>query len=97
MPVGYDGGVLEIKIGNGAFTDIILAGGSFAMGGYNLVLDNSVPDNPLGARRAWSGNSGGFITTLVNLPASAAGQNVQLQWRLGTDNGNSSGGSVVNR
>ena len=31
---GYDGGVLEIKIGSGAWTDIVTAGGSFASGGY---------------------------------------------------------------
>src|SRR5207244_50106 len=30
-----DGGVLEISIGGGAFTDILLAGGSFASAGYN--------------------------------------------------------------
>ena len=34
---GYDGGVLEIKIGSGAFTDIVTAGGSFVTGGYNTV------------------------------------------------------------
>ncbi len=32
----YDGGVLEIAIGNGSFTDILSAGGSFASGGYEL-------------------------------------------------------------
>ncbi len=32
---GYDGGVLEIKIGTNAFTDIIAAGGSFVSNGYN--------------------------------------------------------------
>ncbi len=80
----YDGGVLEIKIGAGAFTDILTAGGSFVSGGYTLTLDSG---NALGARQAWSGNNGGFTTVVVNLPAAAAGQNVQLRWRTGTDTG----------
>ncbi len=84
---GYDGGVLEIKIGTNAFTDILTAGGSFASGGYNSVI-NSTFSNPLGGRQAWSGTSGSFINTSVNLPASAAGQAVQFRWRVGTDNGN---------
>jgi hypothetical protein len=84
---GYDGGVLEIKIGNGNFTDIVSAGGSFVTGGYNSIIDTGYA-NPLAGRAAWSGTSGGFITTSVNLPLTASGQNIQLKWRCGTDNGN---------
>jgi hypothetical protein len=83
---GYDGGVLEISIGGGAFTDIITAGGSFNSGGYTKTISSSY-GNPLGGRQAWSGSSGGFITTSVNLPTVAAGQTIQLRWRCGTDNG----------
>jgi hypothetical protein len=86
----YDGGVLEIKIGAGAFTDILAAGGSFASGGYNRKIDPT-DDNPLDGRFCWSGLSGSFITTVVNLPASAAGQTVQFKWRFGTDTGNAFG------
>jgi hypothetical protein len=82
--VGYDGGVLEIKIGGGAFTDIITAGGSFISGGYNRTLSSSY-SNPLAGRSAWSGSSGGFTNTIVNLPAAAAGQSIQLKWRCGSD------------
>ena len=80
--VGYDGGVLEIKIGGGSFQDILDAGGSFVSGGYNTTLSSDY-SNPLAGRQAWSGNSGGFLTTAVTLPAAAAGQNVQLRWRCG--------------
>src|SRR5206468_3119793 len=52
--VGYDGGVFEIKIGNGAFQDILNAGGSFASGGYNRIISSSY-GNPLAGRQAWSG------------------------------------------
>jgi hypothetical protein len=88
--VGYDGGVLEIKIGTNSFTDVTLAGGNFAAGGYTLGLSPS-RGNPLAGRQAWSGSSGGFVTTIVNLPAAAAGQDVQFKWRFGTDSGNTNG------
>ena len=81
---GFDGGVLEIQVGSGAFADIIQAGGSFASNGYTQVL-GSGSLNPIGGRSAWTGNSGGFVTTTVNLPAAAAGQNIVLKWRFGTD------------
>jgi hypothetical protein len=83
----YDGGVLEIKIGTNAFMDIVDAGGSFISGGYNVVIANTT-GNPLGGRAGWSGTSGGYITTSINLPASASSQNVQFKWRCGTDNSN---------
>ena len=81
--IGYDGGVLEIAIGGGSYQDIVTAGGSFISGGYNMTLSGDY-SNPLAGRQAWSGNSGSFITTTVNLPAVAAGQNIQLRWRCGT-------------
>lgn len=87
----YDGTVLEIKIGNGAWQDILVAGGTFLSGGYDGTID-SCCQNPLAGRLGWSGKSGinnvaVFITSKVKLPASAAGNNVQLRWRLGTDIG----------
>jgi hypothetical protein len=84
---GFDGGVLEIKIGTNAFTDILTAGGNFASGGYTSIIDSAY-GNPLAGRQAWSGTSGGFISTVVNLPPAASGQTIQLRWRCGTDNGN---------
>jgi hypothetical protein len=87
----YDGGVLELKIGAGDWQDVEAAGGVFLSGGYDGVLD-SCCQNPLGGRRGWSGRSGlnqtsEFVTAKAKLPASAAGQNVQLRWRVGTDIG----------
>lgn len=80
----WDGGVLEVSIAGGAFADIITAGGSFVTNGYNSILGVS-PPNPLGGRPAWSGDSAGYITTTARMPASAAGQNIKLRWRFGTD------------
>jgi hypothetical protein len=88
--IADDGGVLEIKIGTNEFTDILAAGGSFVTGGYTSTITN-IWDNPLSGRQAWSGNSGGYLTTTVNLPAAAAGQTIQLRWLCGTDNGNGPG------
>jgi uncharacterized repeat protein (TIGR01451 family) len=81
---GFDGGVLEIKIGTGDFTDILAAGGSFVTGGYNYTLGSTSGD-PLGGRQAWTGNSGGYITTTVNLPSATVGQVVQFKWSCGSD------------
>ena len=91
---GYDGGVLEIRIGGGAYADILSAGGSFVSGGYTRTISSSY-SNPLAGRQAWSGNSGAFVTTVVNLPAAASGQTVQLRWRCGTDNSVSKPGWYV--
>ncbi|HEX8738366.1 MAG TPA: FG-GAP-like repeat-containing protein, partial [Pyrinomonadaceae bacterium] len=87
----YDGSVLEIKIGSANWQDIEAAGGVFLSGGYDGVLDGCC-QNPLAGRRGWSGRSGPnqtpeFITSKAKLPATAAGQNVRLRWRIGTDLG----------
>jgi hypothetical protein len=81
---GWDGGALEISIGAGAFQDILVAGGSFLEGGYNDLLGAGA-NNPMANRRAWAGNSGGYINTKVLLPATAAGQNIRLRFRFGAD------------
>ncbi len=83
--MNWDGGVLEISIAGGPFADIITAGGSWVTGGYNVTL-NTGTANPLTGRPAWSGTTGGvFITTTVNLPAAASGQNVVFRYRMGSD------------
>ncbi|MGI8435531.1 MAG: hypothetical protein ACR2NX_01290 [Chthoniobacterales bacterium] len=82
----YDGMVLEISVNGGAFADIITAGGSFVAGGYNATISTSF-GSPIGGRMAWSGTSaGGYITTMVTLPAAANGQSIQLKWRMASDN-----------
>jgi hypothetical protein len=79
---GWDGMVLEISIDGGAFADITTGGNAFISGGYNLTLNAG---SALGGRQAWSGNSGGYITSSINLPAAALGHNVQLKWRMASD------------
>jgi hypothetical protein len=64
--IADDGGVLEIKLGTNAFTDILAAGGSFVTGGYTSTITN-LWGNPLAGRQAWSGNSGWYITTVLDM------------------------------
>jgi hypothetical protein len=87
----YDGSVLEIRIVDGPWQDILAAGGSFMSGGYDGTIDTCC-QNPLAGRLGWSGKSGinqnaEFITSSVLLPPSAGGHAVQLRWRVGTDIG----------
>jgi photosystem II stability/assembly factor-like uncharacterized protein len=90
---GFDGGVLEISVNGGPFVDILAAGGTFVEGGYNGAI--GVTDSVLTGRQAWTGNSGGFITTTINLPPTSYGQNAQLKWRTAYDTGtNPTGGGM---
>jgi hypothetical protein len=85
----WDGGVLEVSspnINGGVFTDITApaVGGSFVSGGYTGVIA-TIANNPLAGRMAWSGNSGGYISTVVNLGPNVNGQVITLRFRMGTD------------
>ena len=85
----FDGGVLEVSspnIAGGAFTDITNAavGGSFVAGGYTGTISTAFA-SPIAGRMAWSGNSGGYIDTVVNLGPNVNGQTIKLRFRLGTD------------
>jgi phage terminase large subunit-like protein len=91
---GIDGGVFEISINGGAFTDITFIGGSFATGGYNAGLIAGT-GNPLSGRLAWTGVFAGYVDTTANLPASAFGQPVQVRWRFGAGNGTAVGGWLI--
>jgi hypothetical protein len=89
---GFDGGVLEISVNGGAYQDVIAAGGSFVAGGYSGTIDPTT-DSAIAGRQAWTGNSGGFITSTVILPAATYGQNARLKWRMVSDTGtNPTGG-----
>ena len=89
----WDGGVLEIAIGGGAFADIVAAGGSFVSGGYTSALGNG---SALAGRSAWSGSANAaYTTTVVALPLAASGQNVQLRFRLASDGSGLAAGTNV--
>ena len=82
--VGFDGGVLELSTdGGNTFQDILAVGGTFVTGGYNRTI-SSDRGSPIAGRQAWSGNSGGFMTTVANIPAFVAG--TTFRWRMASDN-----------
>jgi subtilisin family serine protease len=88
--LGFDGGVLELSTdGGNTFQDILAAGGSFEMGGYNRIISTD-RGSPIAGRQAWSGNSGGFITTVVNIPLF--GVQGRLRWRMASDTSGSGEG-----
>ena len=93
---GFDGGVLEVSspnIAGGAFTDITNAavGGSFVSGGYTGTI-SSTQGSPVAGRMAWTGNSGGYISTVVNMGPNVQGQTIKLRFHLATDQAVASGG-----
>lgn len=74
-------GVLEIAVGDGAFADVVVAGGRFLAGGYD---GRSLPANPLGSRPAWAAAPDADTLTRVMLPPSANGKAVRLRFRIGS-------------
>jgi len=88
--VGFDGGVLEVSSPNinaGTFTDVTDAavGGSFISGGYNATISTAFM-SPIAGRMAWSGNSGGYITTVASLGPNVVGHFIRLRFRMASDN-----------
>ena len=88
---GFDGGVLELSMDGGNTFKDILSFGSFLSGGYNGMISNCC-GNPLAGRQVWTGSSGGFITTTVNLGVLGGGPSMVLRWRMGSDSSGSGEG-----
>lgn len=87
--LGFDGGVLELSIDGGQTFQDITVWGSFITGGYNRTIATD-RGSPIAGRPAWSGNSEGFITTVVSLPGELI--NAVLRWRMASDDSGSSEG-----
>src|SRR6266850_1025398 len=88
--VGFDGAVLEMSFdGGNTFQDILAIGGSFSIGGYNRTISTD-RGSPIAGRQAWSGNSGGFICTVVHLAFLPPGG--RFRWRMASDNSGSGEG-----
>jgi hypothetical protein len=89
--LGFDGGVLELSTdGGNTFQDILDVGGSFVLGGYNRTIATD-RGSPIAGRQAWSGNSEGFITTVVNVPPTPI-STIRLRWRMASDTSGSNEG-----
>ncbi len=87
-----DGGRLEFSINNGAWFDAGSAnsGTTFASNGYNSVISSGgKPANlsEFSGQSAWSGNSNGYLETIVNLTDTAkfTGKSLRARWVIATD------------
>ena len=79
--VGFDGGVLEISMDGGTTFQDITVWASFDGGEYNRTIATD-RGSPLAGRPAWSGNSGGFITTVVICPQRLGTRFCVGGWRV---------------
>ncbi len=92
---GADGAVLEVShptINGGAFTDITdpAVGGSVTPG-YNALITSA--SSPIAGRMAWTGNSGGYISTVAALGnAFPPSGGCKVRFRLVSDNSGASAG-----
>jgi hypothetical protein len=86
--VGFDGGVLEMSF-DGGNTFQYVPPDAFLVGGYNRTISND-RGSPIAGLRAWSGNSEGFITTVINLPFDV--KDGRLRWRMAGDSSGSDEG-----
>lgn len=75
----WDGGVIEISTDGTTWVDL---GSHVVSNGYDAVL--SAGANPLAGRSAFTGDSGGFVETLVDL-STFAGTTAQIRFRFATD------------
>jgi hypothetical protein len=88
----FDGGVLEYSVDGGtSWFDMLEGDGAaipanadrFLANGYNSTLDDRY-SNPLPGRSAWSGSSGDWVLTEVDI-SDLAGNSVMFRWRMGCD------------
>jgi subtilisin family serine protease len=88
--LGFDGGVLEISTDFGNTFQYVPAS-AFLMGGYNRTISTD-RGSPIAGLQAWSGNSEGFITTVVGLPNVQTPFSEKIRWRMASDNSGSNEG-----
>lgn len=82
----YDGGVVEISTDGGVnWSDLgnLMVKNSYNSGLAGPILGR-VPASTLTNRRAFSGQSGDYLNTIIDL-SDYNGQTVSIRWRLGTD------------
>ncbi len=76
----FDGGVVELSTYGGAWRDLST---QMIQMGYNGTISTNY-SNPLAGLRAFTGDSLGYVETVVDLSAFSE-QDVRIRFRLGTD------------
>lgn len=94
-----DGGRLEYALNGGAWTGVETETGPVRLvsNGYtNTILGRGPPAqrNPLTGLQAWTGNSGGYVESVIQFAddEAVAGKTLQFRWLLGTNNDTASPG-----
>ncbi|MES2982348.1 MAG: MBG domain-containing protein [Verrucomicrobiota bacterium] len=86
---GYDGGTLQFKIDGGEWFDVTSSdsGAAFESNGYNRIISTSYR-SPISGQYAWSGDSEGYIQSVVSIvdPTKYAGKTLKARWLLASDN-----------
>lgn len=85
LQTNYDGGVVEISTDGGAsWFDVTT---NVMSSGYNvLTAMHTYSDSPIGGRMAFSGSSGGFVQSFIDLGAYG-GKTVNVRFYLASDTG----------
>jgi hypothetical protein len=77
---GFDGGVIEITTDGSTWEDL---GAEMIQNGYTGSISEDY-SSPIGGRNAFTGVSGGYIETLVDL-TDWAGEDIWLRFRMASD------------
>jgi hypothetical protein len=90
LETGYDGGTLEFSLDGGTtWFDVASAGSGvgFESNGYNQIISTAYR-SPIAGKYAWSGDSNGYIQTVIaiNDTVKYAGKNLKARWLLASDN-----------
>ena len=72
---------------------MLAAGGTFLSNGYSGTLGG--PRNPLSGRSGWTGNSGGFVWTQVQLAPGLLNEPIRFRWIMAQDRNGSGEGWYV--
>lgn len=88
-----DGVVLETSVNGGPWADFLTRpGAGVVQGGYNTTISGAT-GSPIAGRQAWSGNTLGYVRSVVNLARLAQKDSrLRFRFRLATDNTTSSNG-----
>jgi hypothetical protein len=83
VQTGYDGGVVEVSTNNGtSWADVTT---NVTSEGYStLYLLKTTSDNPIKGRKAFSGSTGGFVQSFINM-TRYAGKTVKIRFCMATD------------
>ncbi len=92
-----DGGRLELSIDGGSWfaMETTNTDESFTSNAYNGTISTTSSD--INTKMAWTGNSGGFVETIISLNTTSkyAGHSLRIRWVIATNTGTASVGWYI--